>query len=828
MRAPIIRVTTSAARLVFRAGGALLFAAALSRAAESPGAAARPRIVHARPGFGFQARLGEWNPLTLEIENPGPAVAALARVTLAGDVTGQTLSTARAFALPARSRIAVELPIFPDRRSHDEGRPVEYAMTSIGDGGAAVWSSLSVMGALSPEERPLILIAEAEPRSYTHLRRRLDREGEIVCQRAFVAPAALPRRAGLLAAADIVITGALGGRAPDAFQAEALRRWIAQGGVWVIVPRPGFHPEDYGPLEPLLPTAYGPPVRVESLPALDTESGAASPFRAPNGILARPLTLRAGRARLGPPESPLVAEREYGAGRVIALAFDLADEAFESWPGAAAFWSRHIPAPPAGARFAARRLGARDALPPLVQEMAGLNVLSAAGVRRYLIAVIALVMTPILVGRLLRHPAAGWAVARLLAIATGLVVMLRGRPMSEAASPQMIEIYEARGRSGQEGFAVQAALGLYAPAGGTFRVRGADAHTPPRPGLEYATPPERFEAEWRGGLEIPALAVRTRAVRALAVAGLAEGVAPTVTASFEGDGLRLRVKNSSPAPLEDAFARIGRLVAPLGDLAPGEERATPPIRPDTARAEMVFSARAVRGAGDLARARAFAALYPTLDSNADSLAALAALRARAGDAAAWDAPTLAYWSAEPRAPLAPSEPPAARIALGLVRVAAETRHGGADGRVRYPRGALPVRIERRSPALVAHPDGFYAGFQPETFTLVFSLPEDAPDLAAEELRVFRRVTPDDFEAIARLHPADGGPPRELPAGEVVAVERAADFYDAGARAVRLTAEVRRRPGAEGRALTRPWIVRDLDIELSGRVVAAAPPGGIRP
>ena len=228
-------------------------------------------------------------------------------------------------------------------------------------------------------------------------------------------------------------------------------------------------------------------------------------------------------------------------------------------------------------------------------------------------------MLPILLGRLIRQPMAGWAAALLLALGAGFAAVLSGRPPADATAAQLIEIYQARGSSGGATFAVQSAFGVYAPLGGDFRIRGVGESILPRPGAEFATPPERFEAWWTDRLEIPALQVRPRAVRALAVECTAEDAAPEVELTYGVDGVRVRVRNLGPAPLEDAFVRVERLVVPLGDVPAGGAREVS-ARPDAARRDVIYSARAVRRLRDLARERLFAALYPPFDPDAELIA----------------------------------------------------------------------------------------------------------------------------------------------------------------------------------------------------------------
>jgi len=783
----------------------------------------RPHIYHVRPGYGFQTRIGFWNPLFLEIENPGTATRVVATIESTGERSSQSLCIQRRATLPARSRMKVFVPIFPDREAVGDSRATEFADAILGDGSAARWGGLSVMGALAPLERPLHLVCEAESRSYNFVKTRRVAGREIEVGRAVVSPSEMPARVLALSPVDVVLLGALGGRRLDAFQAQALRRWIEQGGVLAIVPGEGFDPTDLGALESRLPVVYGAPVLVHEVPLLAEEG--VPPFFAPDGIRYRPMTLRAGRVKLGPPEAPIVAECRVGDGRIIAFALDLGDEAFAQWPGASAFWSRHVPLPPVSVRYAAHRLSQREILPPLIQEMAGIEVPSRRQAHLYLAAVSALVFVPILLGHLFRCPVGGWGVSLLLALGSGLAAMRAGRPPADASAPQLIEVFQARGHSGGARMSLQAALGLYAPMGGRFSVRGTDDGVAPRPGIESASPPERFEAVWTDRIEVEGLQVRPRSVRALAVeCAVSAAAEPEAEIVFDEKGMHSRVANPAETPLEDAFVRVGRLVAPLGDIAPGAERTLSAVRPEEPRSDMVYSLRAVRRVRDLARDRLFAALYPPFQADAaptrDPIAGAIAAMVFGGE---WDEPAVGYWTETPRTALAPTTPPTSRRALGFVRIVPAVRYEG--NRILWPRGTLSVGVERRTPALRVHPDGFYSGWQADEFALSFALPDDAPAIVPERLRVFRRLESDDFELAATLEATDGGSslhlsPATLATTEIETPER---FYDARARAVRLVAQIRPRPGAGERGWSQPWIVRDLDVELMGRVVP--PPEG---
>lgn len=790
------------------------------RSARGAGDSSRPRILNVLAGYGFQARQSCWNGAAVDIENPGPAVRGVLRFENSGGQTAQAIAVAREVRLPARSRSRIYLPLYPDREPPETEKISELAVASLGDGAAVTWSEFAILGQVLPDRQPTYLVCEAEARSYNIVKHRVVAGREHECSRAVVRPADLPARAGDLDAADILILGSPGDHRLDVAQAETIRQWLEKGGVLAVVPGAGFEPDALGPIEPLLPALYGPAVLAESLPSILAAD--APPFQAPDGILVRPMTLRGGRALIGSPESPLVAERAVGEGRIVAFAFDAGDDAFQNWPGASAFWSRCVPLPSDNVRRASRRLADRAVLPPLIQELAGIEVVSRRAVRAYLLTVTVLVMTPILLGRLFGRPAAGWAAGLALALCAGFAAVRAGRPPADASAAQLIEIYEARGRSGRAGFAVQSALGLYAPLGGDFRVRGLRDSVRPRPGAEFTTPPERFEAWWSDRLELPTLRVRPRAVRAFAVESFAPGVSPEIEATFGADGLRVRVRNPVPATLEDAFVRVERLAVPLGDVPPNSERLVV-VRPEMPRIEMAQSARAVRRLRDVARDRMFAALYPPFDASA----LMPSGYSRSDDfASEWASPVLAYWSETPLTPLASEAPEAARRALGLVRVAAEARY--ESGRICWPRGALPARVERRAGAVRAHADGFYMGRDADEMVLVFTLPAEAPDIAVESLRVFRAFEADDAVLTVALLPAGGGALLELPDAPVFAVERPERFYNARERAVRLVARVAPRAGAPDRSWARNWIIRDLDIELAGRATGGAPAGESSP
>ncbi len=799
---------------------AMGLAVASAIAAPDPTGGTRPRIYHVRPGYGFQARVGFWNPLFLDIENPGAATQVVAAVECVGERISQSLAVRRVVTLPPRCGMRVFLPIFPDRESVGGGRTTEFADATLSDGAAARWGGLSVMGSLASEDQPFHLVCDAESRSYNFVKTRVAAGWERDAARAVVTARDLPRREIALAPADVIILGPLGGYSLDAFQAEAVRRWIEAGGILTIVPGAGFDAAGLGILEPLLPVVYGAPVVVNEAPF--PEDGAVPAFAAPHGLLWRPMTLRDGsRTRLGPPDAPIVAERRLGEGRIVAFAFDLGDATFEQWPGASAFWSQHVELPPPSVRHAARRLSHQDVLPPLIGEMAGIEVPSPRQVRLYLASVCVLIFVPILLGHLFRCPETGWIVALFLGIGAGVTAMRAGRPPADASSPQEIEIYQARGRSGAEGLLVQSAFGLFAPLGGAFSVRGSSEGVAPRPGVETVTPPERFDAEWTDRLEVTGLRVRPRTVRTWSVASAVAAQNPDLELHFDARGLNIRVVNPGPTPLEEAFVRAGRLVVPLGDIPVGAERMFAGIRPDRPRSDMARSLRPVRRARDLARDRLYEALYPPFDPERISIAPIGGLGAAIASSGEWDEPALGYWSDMPRAALEPTEPPTLRRAMGLVRVAARIRY--ANDRILWPRGTLTVHLERRAPSLRVHPDGFITATQADTFTLLFTLPDNAPDIVPDALRLFRRWESEEYEMAVTLVAVDGGPSPELPstaAEGVTEIESPERFYDTHVRGVRVVARVQRRADVAERVWSRPWIARDLDIEIAGRVRAA--------
>lgn len=151
-------------------------------------------------------------------------------------------------------------------------------------------------------------------------------------------------------------------------QFDALRKWIAQGGILAVSGGPDYSLLRSPRLAALLP---GLPQGITPI-----DSDALQRALSPSLDVSRPVHVNRlgffrGRASLSAGEVPLIVERTLGLGRVLYLTFDVTANPFDRWDGMRELWLSSLRLPPA------RPLSVADPayespLPPLIRaEAAG-------------------------------------------------------------------------------------------------------------------------------------------------------------------------------------------------------------------------------------------------------------------------------------------------------------------------------------------------------------------------------------------------------------------------------------------------------------------------
>ncbi|MFM8469586.1 MAG: hypothetical protein ACKODH_06400, partial [Limisphaerales bacterium] len=252
----------------------VLFFLTLAFADAAPGQGEGPRIRNAQAGFGGQFRNRHWVPLTVDIENPGPARTGLLVAETEGFFSGQRVQFTRPVFLPAQSSRQVEFPVLPDLRPRppDKVRFDRAVSVKLTDGGLQTWSENEAIGNQVAEDSFFLLICDSSFTGYRGLREMTIGSERRVFARAQTALKNLPRRPLDLRAFDAMVLGGLTETELSPLQLHALRDFVAVGGHLLVLPTaaPGISPA----LAELLPGTFVSTQRVETLPEVAGSSSA--------------------------------------------------------------------------------------------------------------------------------------------------------------------------------------------------------------------------------------------------------------------------------------------------------------------------------------------------------------------------------------------------------------------------------------------------------------------------------------------------------------------------------------------------------------------------
>ena len=154
-------------------------------------------------------------------------------------------------------------------------------------------------------------------------------------------PKELPDRPAAYEGASVIIASGL---SPDTVEPNALKAlcmWVASGGTLVVSTGPDYKAYTNPFYDELLPVSIQGAADVPGMQSLSAMGRGAFPA-GPAAVTKATLKPGIGSAMLTQSGVTLVAERQYGAGRVIFLAFDLRASPFKDWNGQTEFWKRII------------------------------------------------------------------------------------------------------------------------------------------------------------------------------------------------------------------------------------------------------------------------------------------------------------------------------------------------------------------------------------------------------------------------------------------------------------------------------------------------------
>lgn len=172
-----------------------------------------------------------------------------------------------------------------------------------------------------------------------------------------LSPRMLPDRPAAYEGADVIVISGLSPESTDPNALKAICEWVASGGTLIVSTGPDYRGYINAFYDEILPVRISGAASLPGITSISSMGGTAFPS-GPAAIAASTLKPGIGRALHSENGMPIVAERDYGAGRVVFLAFDVKAAPFKDWDGQIRFWKIWItattdgPILPTEARFA--------------------------------------------------------------------------------------------------------------------------------------------------------------------------------------------------------------------------------------------------------------------------------------------------------------------------------------------------------------------------------------------------------------------------------------------------------------------------------------------
>ncbi len=298
------------------------------------GPAAADVSIRAQPGFGGIFRLGEPLPVRIELVNSGVAVRGVLEVVEArgGPTRGMepySFIQRRDIFLSTHARKVVFVTVDPD----SVAQPLLLRFTG---GGRSHETSVSLRGRFTGQPLVLLLtrsnVAPAIPLDY-----------QTPVPVVSVPLSDLPEDVRAYGGVWSVMLYEQSLRGLSRGQRRALERWLSGGGVLVVLGGAHFALYRDPATAGLLPVAVRGLKRLDALPALTARFG---------GVLEDALVQDAGpgtdgRVLMSEGDTPILAERSHGEGRVVYLALDVGRPPVADWAGLPPLFGEILGAPPA-------------------------------------------------------------------------------------------------------------------------------------------------------------------------------------------------------------------------------------------------------------------------------------------------------------------------------------------------------------------------------------------------------------------------------------------------------------------------------------------------
>ena len=311
---------------------ALLAILAATLSLNSPTAAlaqeTSPISLEVEVGFDGKARVGNWVPVVVRLENQGPDLSA--EIHVIGS-RGHPMSSGiyvDDVVLPrnGRKRLTLHVPYMTAIPR------LEVELVADGEVVASLEPPVNIIG-----ETDLFVGIVGQRAGAWNLLRTLELPGqarEVVV--AAIAPDTFPQRPEVLRAFDVIALGDVSVQTLPPEILEALEGWVAVGGTLILWGGSNAGGILEGLPERLMPVVVGDTTELEGILAL--ESLGDEPILTTLPIAVNSTQIVSGRVLAKEGDLPLAVLSAYGKGRVLFLAFDPTAQPLVSWPGLPQMW----------------------------------------------------------------------------------------------------------------------------------------------------------------------------------------------------------------------------------------------------------------------------------------------------------------------------------------------------------------------------------------------------------------------------------------------------------------------------------------------------------
>jgi len=296
--------------------------------------------IKASYGFDGAAKSGSWNPIFVTLSN------------MSADTVDGTLTVQQTRSPLPKSSALVNLPPHSQKRYTVYTKISEYSgpiSVLLSTSSGAVTTGEAKMS-IAPEDDRLIVtvgdrasspsflskeIIRVPPRRFNYGSPKLvEANINVGC----IEPRDLPDRPAAYQSVDVLVLQDFDATAANPKSLQAIGMWVASGGTLVIPTGPDYRKFTSNAFyDDLLPVTIQGTADVSGLNSLSALGK--KPFPAgPVTICKAALKPVIGKVIISESGLPIVAAREYGAGRVIFLAFDTKSSPFRDWNGATEFW----------------------------------------------------------------------------------------------------------------------------------------------------------------------------------------------------------------------------------------------------------------------------------------------------------------------------------------------------------------------------------------------------------------------------------------------------------------------------------------------------------